>query len=57
MEEKQTIKCTVESCRFNDCDTNLCTLKQIQIEPIDDCYTTTPDESMCGSYEYEEEDE
>lgn len=57
MDQKQKINCTVESCKYNDCDTNICTLKQIQVEPMNDCYTTTPDESMCGSYEYQDDDE
>ncbi len=57
MEQKQKINCTVESCRYNDCDSKACTLKQIQVEPMKDCHTCTADESMCGSYEYQDTDE
>ena len=51
MEKSQKINCTVSSCRFNNCDKEECELNQITVEPIDDCETCTPDESMCGSYE------
>ena len=57
MDKNQKINCTVNSCKYNDCDTEECTLKQIIVEPIQDCETCTPDESMCGSYEYNEDDE
>lgn len=57
MDKNQKINCTVESCRYNDCDSEECTLKQIKVEPMKDCHTCTPDESMCGSYEYNDDDE
>lgn len=57
MDKNQKINCTVESCRYNNCDEQSCTLKQITVEPIEDCQTCTPDESMCGSYEYQDDDE
>ena len=57
MDNKQKINCTVNSCKFNDCDACECTLNQITVEPIDECETCTPDESMCGSYEYNEQDD
>ena len=56
MDEKQIINCTVETCKFNDCEDNLCTLKQIKVEPMKNCHTCTPDESMCGSYKYKDDD-
>ena len=57
MDKNQKINCTVNSCRYNNCDKEECTLNQITVEPIQDCETCTPDESMCGSYEYDEDDE
>ena len=52
MDKNQKINCTVNSCRYNDSDEKTCTLSQITMEPIIDCETCTPDESMCGCYEY-----
>ena len=51
MEKGQEINCTV--ARFNNGENNKCTLKAIQVSPIEDVYTEEPDESMCASYEYE----
>ena len=53
MEKGQEINCTVASCRFNNGENNKCTLKAIQVSPIEDVYTEEPDESMCACYEYE----
>ena len=52
MDEKQKINCTVESCKYNNCNKQLCELKQIVVSPIPDCNTKQCDESMCSSYEY-----
>lgn len=52
MDEKQKINCTVESCKYNNCNKQLCELKQIVVSPIPDCDTKHCDESMCSSYEY-----
>ena len=52
MNDKQKINCTVETCKYNNCDNNECILKQIMVSPIPDCNTKKPDESMCSSYEY-----
>ena len=57
MEKNQKINCTVFSCKFNDKDKKNCMLEQIVVEPIDDCDTCEPDESMCGSYEYGEQNQ
>ncbi len=51
MDKNQKINCTVETCKFNNCDKNLCNLEQIIVEPIVGCESKQPDESMCGSYE------
>ena len=45
MDNKQKINCTVNSCKYNNCDSCECTLNQITVEP------------MCGSYEYNEQDD
>lgn len=51
MEQNQKINCTVTSCMYNNTGKE-CTLKQITVTPVNNCDTKTPDESMCGSYEY-----
>ncbi len=53
MEGTQKIHCTVESCKYNKKNENLCELQAIQVAPIDNCETKKPDESMCSSYIYE----
>ena len=52
MNENQKINCTVESCRYNNCETQECKLKQIVVSPLPNCNTKKCDESMCSSYEY-----
>lgn len=52
MDGKQKINCTVSSCKYNNGEQKECILKQILVTPTQDCNTTNPDESMCGSYEY-----
>lgn len=56
MEDRQKINCTVESCKYNNQETQMCNLKQIVVEPTTDCQTKQCDESMCSSYEYENRD-
>lgn len=51
MDRDQRINCTVESCKFNNCNQNVCELKQIEVQACPGCSNGTPeDESMCGSY-------
>lgn len=50
MEEKQTINCTVGSCKYNNGQKQQCELKQIIVTPVQGCETKQPDESMCSSY-------
>lgn len=50
MEDKQTINCTVETCKYNDSQRQQCQLKQIIVIPVQGCNTKQPDESMCSSY-------
>lgn len=49
----QNIKCTVETCKYNDTQKNCCSLEQIHVAPMPDCETKKPDESMCNSYRYD----
>ena len=53
-EDKQKINCSVSSCQYNDTDGTKCTLESIIVEPVPDCETCEPDESMCGSYVYDD---
>ena len=47
----QKIKCSVESCSFNNCEEKLCSLEQIEVAACYGCSNgTAQDESMCGSY-------
>lgn len=55
MEENQKINCTVESCVYQDAEAKRCTLQSIHVMPIENCDTCNPDESMCGSYENNEQ--
>lgn len=50
MEKNQTINCTVASCKYNNNEKEKCMLESIQVEPIQNCNTKQPDESMCASY-------
>ena len=51
MEKNQKINCTVESCVYQDTQTQRCTLNAIDVVPVTNCGTGNTDESMCGSYE------
>ena len=51
----QKINCTVHTCKFNDTQCQKCNLQQIVVEPMQNCQTKQADESMCGSYEYNQE--
>lgn len=50
MEKKQTINCTVSSCKYNDGQKQECELKDIIVTPVQGCETKQADESMCSSY-------
>jgi len=54
MDAKQKINCTVDSCKYNNGEENMCQLKSIVVTPIDNCNTKQPDESMCSNYENHE---
>lgn len=49
--KNQKIKCTVQTCEYNDCKSNMCELNQIEVQPCPECLIGTPmEESMCGSF-------
>ena len=56
-ENKQKIDCSVYSCQYNKHDEQECSLKKIMVAPVSNIDTTEPDESMCASYKYDEEDD
>lgn len=49
-EDRQTINCTVTSCKYNNGKKELCELQNIVVTPVQGCQTKQPDESMCSSY-------
>ena len=51
MERNQKINCTVTSCKYNNGQTQDCTLQSIIVTPVEGKNTATTDESMCSSYE------
>lgn len=56
--KKQTIKCDVESCKYNNTDDKLCDLDEIKVSCIcdnDDCRSN--DETICDSFEEKEFDD
>ena len=55
MQKNQKINCTVTSCKFNNWQRQECDLEQIIVEPVQGCNTQKPDESMCSSYECNDE--
>lgn len=57
MEHNQRINCTVTSCKYNKNQEQECSLKQIIVTPIQDCKTKNPDESMCSSYKYDNQNQ
>lgn len=54
MKSNKNIKCDVETCKFNNCNDNYCTLKQIEVS----CNASkdkinNKDETICNSYKSE----
>ncbi|NLJ71572.1 MAG: DUF1540 domain-containing protein [Syntrophomonadaceae bacterium] len=48
---KQTITCSVKSCRFND-QKHYCQLAAIEVAPVQHVHNgVAEDESLCSSYE------
>lgn len=48
---KQTINCTVSSCRYNE-KSDFCSLKRIEVAPCNHVHSgIAEEESLCGSYE------
>lgn len=48
---KQTILCTVDSCRFNERN-EYCSLREIEVAPCNHVHSgKAEEESLCSSYE------
>jgi hypothetical protein len=48
---KQSIRCNVNSCTYNNCDSSACELRSIQVGAMPNGHDKTPGgESMCASY-------
>ena len=52
MEKNQRINCTVQSCAYQDTNSKCCTLHAINVVPTPNNNSMQSDESICGSYEY-----
>lgn len=50
---KQEINCRVKSCRYHDKESQMCSLQAILVSPVQGKQTKQTDESMCASYEYQ----
>lgn len=54
MSAKQTIKCSVNSCRYHSTD-GRCSLNSIQVAPdASSPKVNSNDQSMCSSFEYQD---
>lgn len=54
MENGQKINCTVNTCQYNNTEKGKCTLEAIEVKPVQNKESKNPDDSMCASYQYEE---
>ena len=53
--KNQKIGCTVESCEFNDCDCNACTLNEIKV--VSECKNAEEkSDTVCDSYKSKDEE-
>ncbi len=51
-----SIKCSVESCKHNNCEEGTCELEEIKVGcNCDGCDCTNEDETICQSFEENEE--
>lgn len=53
MDNNQKINCTVNSCKYNDQQKQLCNLETIIVTPTQGVHSAKPEESQCSSYECE----
>ncbi len=51
MDKNQKINCTVESCKYNNEQSQTCNLQSIIVTPVNGVNTQDTDESMCSSYD------
>ena len=51
-----SIKCSVESCKHNNCEEGTCELEEIKVgSNCNGCDCTTEEETICESFEENEE--
>lgn len=55
MENRQKIHCTVQSCKYNNTQDKKCILESIIVTPTQNNSSKKEDESMCSSYENEQQ--
>ncbi len=55
MDRKQLINCTVTNCAYNNNEEKKCELQSIQVAAMNNSKTTEADESMCASFECDNE--
>ncbi len=49
-ENNQTIRCTVQSCKYNGIENPYCKLEQITVKPFPDTTSRKEDETICSNY-------
>ena len=55
-DKKQKIGCDIHSCKYCNCDNNLCELRKIEIKKQAGCEcATTKDETICASFKLRED--
>ena len=54
MDRNQKSNCTVESCKYNNGQKQICQLDAIIVAPKQNVNSANPDESECASYECEQ---
>lgn len=57
MEQNQKINCTVSSCKYNNTQNQKCQLQSIIVTPVQGVDTANPDESMCSSYDNQQQEQ
>lgn len=51
-----SIKCSVESCKHNNCEEGTCELEEIEVGcACDNCDCSSEDETICRSFEENDE--
>lgn len=54
-DNKQTIRCNVSSCKYNDCDCNMCNLNEIDVScSCNKNKCSSKKETICNSFKEKE---